>query len=200
LRILTQAKFKTPDSPEHSMLTDEEIVAFLRLLVPAGAQTTYRSLTNLLCGLLTHPDQLDAVRNDRSLVPQAIEEGLRWEGPLMSFGRIATCDTEIAGVPIKAGMTVNMCVSSANRDPSRWENPDEFDIFRPPLAHMAFGQGNHICLGIHFARMELRVALEQILDKLPNLRLDPNAIDVHVDGCWSRTAVSLPCVWDVPVS
>jgi cytochrome P450 len=198
ISILTQATFKEPDSPDHAQLTDEEIVAFLRLLVPAGAQTTYRSLTNLLCGLLTHPDQLQALYDDRSLIPRAVEEGLRWEGPLLAFGRIATHDTELSGTPIEEGTVVNLCVASANRDPDRWPNPDRFDIFRPTLAHMAFGQGNHICLGIHFARMELRVAMEEILDKLPNLRLAPDAVDVHVDGCTSRTAVSLPCVWDVP--
>jgi cytochrome P450 len=93
---------------------------------------------------------------------------------------------------------VNVCVHSANRDPSRWSDPDEFDIFRKPSPNLAFGQGNHICLGIHFARMELRVALEVILDRLPGLRLDPEAEDVHIGGLVSRTAVHLPCIWDVP--
>ena len=138
------------------------------------------------------------MRNDRSLIPRAIEEGLRWEAPLMSFGRIAMRDTELGGVPIAEGTVVNLCVRAANRDPNRWDDPDEFDIFRPQLAHMAFGQGHHICLGIHFARMELRVALEEILDQLPNLRLAPDADDVHVDGLHDRTALSVPCVWDVP--
>ena len=112
----------------------------------------------------------------------------------MSFGRIATVDTEIAGQSIAAGTTVNLCVSHANRDPARWDDADEFDIFRPPRPHLAFGQGNHVCLGIHFARMELRVALELILDRLPGLRLDPDADDVHIAGLASRTAVHLPCV------
>ena len=110
-----------------------------------------------------------------SLIPRAVEEGLRWEPPLLFFGRIATVDTEIEGRPVPAGKTVNVCVHSANRDPDRWDNPDEFDIFRQLHGHLAFGQGNHICLGIHFARMELRVALELIIERLPNLRLDPDA-------------------------
>jgi cytochrome P450 len=147
---------------------------------------------------LTHPDQLAAVRDDRSLVPQAVEEGLRWEPPLLSFQRMATGDTEIAGRPVGSGTVVNLCVSTANRDPERWTHPEVFDIFRPPRAHIAFGQGNHVCLGIHFARMELRVALDLILDRLPGLRLDPEATDVHIDGLAARTAVHLPCVWDVP--
>ena len=91
---------------------------------------------------------------------------------------------------------MNLCVHSANRDPRRWEEPDRFDIPRPFKGHAAFGQGNHICLGIHFARMELRVALECIIEHLPNLRLDPDAHDVHIAGLQSRSAISLPCVWD----
>jgi cytochrome P450 len=197
ISILCQAKFKSPDSPEHTMLTDEEIVAFIRLLIPAGAQTTYRTLTNLLFGLLSHPDQLEAVVNDHSLIPQAIEEALRWDGPLLWFGRIATQDTEIEGYPVKQGMAVTLCTSAANRDPERWTNPDEFDIFRPAKPHLSFGRGSHLCLGIHFARMELRVAMEEILTRLPNLRFDPAAQDVHIDGCTTRTALRLPCVWDV---
>jgi cytochrome P450 len=198
ISILVQASLRDPAGGPPARLRDDEIVAFLRLLVPAGAQTTYRQLTNLLCGLLTHPDQLAAVQADPSLIPQAIEEGLRWEPPIMSFGRHVTRDTTLAGVPVPAGTTVNLCIAEANRDPRRWDRPEEFDIFRPTLAHMGFGQGNHICLGIHFARMELRVALEQLLARLPGLRLDPDADDVHISGLASRTAVRLPCVWDVP--
>jgi cytochrome P450 len=201
ISILAHAELPGADGGEPERLTDDEIVAFLRLLVPAGAQTTYRQLTNLLYALLTHPEQLDALYRDRSLIPQAVEEGLRWEPPLLFFARNVTVDTEIGGCPIAAGTTVNLCVHSANRDPQRWPEPDRFDIFRPPSTHLAFGQGNHICLGIHFARMELRVALEVVLDRLPNLRLDPDASDdVHIGGLTSRTAVHLPCVWDLPTA
>ena len=198
--LLVQAELKQTVDDGKKKLTDEEIVAFLRLLVPAGAQTTYRSLTNILFGLLSHPDQFEAVLADRSLIPRAIEEGLRWEAPLLAFARTCTRDTTIADQPIAAGTHINLCVHAANHDPSRWDHPDEFDIFRPELGHMAFGQGNHICLGIHFARMELRVALEEILDELPNLRLDPEATDVHVTGLGTRTTINLPCVWDVPAT
>jgi cytochrome P450 len=133
---------------------------------------------------------------DRSLIPRAFEEGLRWEAPLVAFGRVATHDTEIAGHAVAKGTTVNFCVHSANRDPSRWEDPDRFDIMRPEKGNISFGKGNHICLGIHFARMELRVALEQIIERLPNLRLDPAADDVHIAGLFARTALHLPCIWD----
>jgi cytochrome P450 len=197
LSILCHAEVAAEDGGLER-LTDGEIVDFVRLLVPAGAQTTYRTLTNLLFALLSRPDQLDAVRADRSLIPRAIEEGLRWEPPLVSFTRVATRDTEIGGCPVSAGTKLNLCIHSANHDPSRWEDPDEFDLFRPMQPHLSFGQGPHICLGIHFARMELRVALEEILDSLPGLRLDPDADDVHIDGLMSRTALRLPCLWDPP--
>jgi cytochrome P450 len=196
--LLATATFrKLPGSDEPGgHLTDEEIVSFLRLLLPAGAQTTYRTLCNLLVGLLTHPDQLAAIYEDHSLIPQAIEEGLRWEPPLISFGREAVVDTEIEGVSIAAGTQVNLVVAAADRDPSRWDNPDEFDIFRPQIPHVAFGTGNHVCLGIHFARMELRVAMEQIVKRLPNLRIDPDYGDVTVEGLGARSPDLLHVLFD----
>jgi cytochrome P450 len=201
ISLLAHAELPAPDGGPPARLADEDIVAFLRLLVPAGAQTTYRTLTTLLHALLTHPDQLEAVRRDRSLVPKAVEESLRLEPPLTFLGRLVMVDTEVAVCPVAKRTVVNVSLAAANRTPDRWEDPDEFDVTRPTLAHMSFGQGNHICLGIHFARMELRVALEQILDKLPGLRLDPeHAADVRVDGIIARTAVSLPCLWDVPAA
>jgi cytochrome P450 len=184
------------DSGQEQRLDDEEVVAFLRLLIPAGAQTTYRMFCNLLYGLLSHPDQLAALQADPSLIPAAIEEGLRWQPPLLSFGRTAMVDTEIDGVPIPAGSQVNAIVASADRDPSRWDEPDRFNIFRAPIGHLAFGAGNHICLGIHFARMELKVALHQVVTRLPGLRLDPDAVDVHIDGLGARSPDRLPVIWD----
>ncbi len=104
-------------------LTDEEIIAFLRLLLPAGAETTYRSSSNLLFGLLTQPDQLEALRADRSLMPQAIEEGLRWEPPLMTIMRTATRDTVVDGVDVPAGAVVITNMGSANHDESPGSAP-----------------------------------------------------------------------------
>jgi cytochrome P450 len=156
-------------------LADDEIIAFLRLLLPAGAETTTRSLGNLLVGLLTHPDQLEALRADRSLMYQTIEEGLRWETSLMSVGRTPKADAEVCGVAIPAGTSVTVSLGSANRDESRWDNPGEFNIFRERKPHIAFGYGPHTCIGMHLARMETEVALAALLDRLPNLRLDPDA-------------------------
>jgi len=173
-------------------LDDEQIFAFLRLLLPAGAETTYRSSSNLLFGLLTNPSQLAALKTDRSLLPQAIEEGIRWEPPLTGIARWSTKDVEVDGVPIAAQSVIQVNMGSANRDPKRWERPEEFDIFRPPLQHVSFALGPHTCLGMHLARMETTVAMETILDRLPNLRLDPAADDIHIRGRAFRSPPSLP--------
>ncbi|MGO8771422.1 cytochrome P450, partial [Mycobacterium sp.] len=120
-------------------LEDEEIYSFLRLLLPAGVETTYRALGSLLFALLSDPAQLDAIRADRSLLPQAIEEGVRWEPPLLTITRVATCDTELGGVPIPAGSTVMPMLGAANRQEDRYPDPDAFDIFRPARAHLGWG-------------------------------------------------------------
>lgn len=179
-----------------TQLEDELIIAFLRLLAPAGAETTYRSSSNLLFGLLTHPDQLDAVREDRKLIPQAIDEGLRWECPLLGITRTTSESTEVDGVAIPAGQMIFVNLGSANRDESRWDAPEKFDIFRPLKAHIAFAFGPHRCLGIHLATMETRVLLEQLFDRLPKLRLDPTALDVHITGMAFRSPLVLPVRFD----
>jgi cytochrome P450 len=176
-------------------LADEEIFSFLRLLLPAGVETTYRSTGNLLFGLLSNPDQLDAVRADRSLIPQAIEEAVRWEPPLLTITRVATRDTELGGVSIPAGSTVMPMLGSANRDEERWSDPDRFDVFRAPKPHIGFGHGTHVCLGMHLARIEMRVALELLFDRLPNLRLDPGGDDPHIRGQVFRSPTSLPVLF-----
>jgi len=158
---------------EGARLADEEIISFCRLLAPAGAETTYRSSSSLLLGLLTHPEQLDAVRQDRSLIPRAVEEGLRWECPLTGI------------------------VPAANRDESRYERPNELDIFRKPQSNLAFGFGPHRCLGMHLAEMETRILLEALFERLPNLRLDPGVSDPHVSGLIFRSPLALPVTFEV---
>jgi cytochrome P450 len=177
-------------------LDDEAIFAFLRLLAPAGAETTYRSLSNLLFGLFQHPDQLAALRADRALMPQAIEEGLRWEPPVLGLARMATREIDLDGVVLPAGATVNVNIGAANRDEARYPNPDAFDIFRTPKTHLAFASGAHRCLGLHLARMETRVALNTLFDRLPSLRLDPAAEDVHISGLTFRSPLTLPVLFD----
>ena len=178
-------------------LTNDEIIAFCRLLLPAGAETTYRAASNMMVGLLSNPAQLDAVRADRSLVTAAVEESLRWEPPVTGISRTTVADAVVGGIEIKAGTAVNTTLGSANHDPSRWDDPERFDIFRQPQAHLAFATGPHLCLGIHLARMEMRAVLERLLDRLPNLRLDPDAEPPEIVGLVFRAPASLPVVWDV---
>lgn len=177
-------------------LSDEEIFSFLRLLLPAGIETTYRSLGNLLFALLTHTDQLDAVRADRSLLPQAIEEGVRWDAPLLTITRVASCDTELGGVAIPVGSAVMPMLGAANRQDDRYPNPNLFDIFRESKVHVSWGHGAHVCLGSHLARMEMRDALGVMFDRLPNLRLDPDGGDPHIRGQVFRSPTSLPVLFD----
>jgi len=176
-------------------LSDEEIFSFLRLLLPAGVETTYRSTGNLLFSLLSRPGQLEAVRADRSLIPQAIEETVRYEVPLLNITRIATRDTVLAGVEIPEGSTLLPMLGAANRDESRWDKPDEFDIFRAARPSAAWGQGPHVCLGMHLARVEMRHALNLLLDRLPGLRLDPDGDDPHIRGQVFRSPTSLPVLF-----
>ena len=176
-------------------LGDEEIFSFIRLLLPAGAETTYRATGNFLFGLLSDQDQLDALRKDRSLMTQAVEEAIRWESPLTITSRSAAVDCEVAGTSIPAGAQVVAHVGSANHDESRWDRPEVFDIFREQKPHAAFGFGPHMCLGMHLARMEMRVAVGAVLDRLPDVRLDPDAADVHIHGDRFRSPTSLPVLF-----
>jgi cytochrome P450 len=181
---------------EGEHLSDEEIFSFLRLLLPAGVETTYRATGNMLFSLLSNPEQLEAVRSDRELVPQAIEESLRLETPLLNITRLATKDTEVGGVLIPAGSTVMLMLAAANRDEARYPDPDNYDILREgPRPHISFGHGPHACLGTHLARIEMRVALNLLLDRLPDLRLDPDGDDPHIRGQVFRSPTSLPVLF-----
>jgi cytochrome P450 len=173
-------------------LTDEDIFAFLRLLLPAGIETTYRSLGNLLFALLTHPAQLDEIVLHSELRAAAIEEGLRWETPLMMIARQCTLGARLAGVDIPAGRELSVFIGSANRDERRYADPDRFNIHRTPSPHVSFGSGPHMCLGMHLARMESRVALDAIVERLDDLRLDPEAPSPRIVGSIFRSPDTLP--------
>ncbi|MGV0837291.1 cytochrome P450 [Mycolicibacterium thermoresistibile] len=176
-------------------LSDEAIYSFLRLLLPAGLETTYRSSGNLLYLLLTHPVQFAAVAADPELIPQAIEEGLRFETPLTTVQRFTTEDTELCGVRIPAHTVVDACIGSANRDEARWDRAEEFDIFRDRLPHLSFAAGEHTCMGLHLARMETRVALETLLSRVRNLRLLTDD-DPHIFGQPFRSPTAIPVSFD----
>ena len=172
-------------------LTDEAIIAFLRLLLPAGLETTYRSSGNLLYLLLTHPEQLAMVYRDRSLIPTAIEEGLRFETPLTMVMRTTTEEVEIGGSAIPPDAQVDLCMGSANRDESRWPDGATFDIRRPRHAHIAFAGGIHMCLGMHLARLETRIMLNSLFDRVANLSLVPDE-DARIVGLTFRSPNKLP--------
>jgi cytochrome P450 len=173
-------------------LTDEDIFAFLIMLLPAGIETTYRSLGNLLFALLTHPDQLDEVVRDPELRAGAIEEGLRWETPLVLIPRQCIRDTQLGGIEIPAGRGLNVFLGSANRDEQHYPDPDRFDIHRTPAPHVSFGSGPHMCLGMHLARLESRLALEAVLERLHDLRLDGETPHPRIIGSLFRSPDSLP--------
>lgn len=177
-------------------LETEEIFPFVNLLTSAGAETTFCSTGNLLYGLLADPDQLRAVVADRELLPRAIEEGLRWEAAVNIIPRLVTRDVDIAGVTVPADAQVLAVLGSANRDESRWEQPDRFDIWREQKHHLAFAAGPHACIGMHLARIEMRTALNALFDRVSDLRLHPDAEDVHVHGFVFRTPFELPVVFD----
>ncbi|GFG50026.1 cytochrome P450 [Mycolicibacterium agri] len=172
-------------------LSDEAIYSFLRLLLPAGLETTYRSSGNLLYLLLTHPDQFAAVAVNRELIAPAIEEGLRVETPLTTVQRYATAETQLEGVTIPEGAVIDVCIGSANHDERRWERSEEFDIFRKRVPHISFAAGEHTCMGLHLARMETRVALECLLERLTDITLVTDG-DPHIYGQPFRSPTALP--------
>jgi cytochrome P450 len=155
-------------------LPDESIVSFFRLILGAAGDTAYRTTGSLLVALLKErPDQLEMIKANRALIPQAIEEALRWEGPVSVDWRTAAKDVELSGVKIPKGAIVQVVAGIANRDPAIYADPDRYDLTRPfPRPHLGFGAGPHICLGQHLARIEMAKAMNTLLDRFPNLRLN----------------------------
>jgi cytochrome P450 len=173
-------------------LPDEEIYGFLRLLLPAGAETTQRLLGTLLLALLQNPEQLEAVKADRKLLGNAIEEALRWESPVQMTSRENLIDVELSGVHIPAGSHISVVIGSGNHDEEVFDDPERFDIFRDCPPHLAFGEGPHRCLGEHLARLETTVAMNALLDRLPDIRLEPGDSDPHVHGSAFRSPNCVP--------
>ncbi|HEB89529.1 MAG TPA: cytochrome P450 [Deltaproteobacteria bacterium] len=177
-------------------LSDEEILNTLRVLLAAGAETTMRTSGNLMTGLLTHPDQFDLLKADRTLIASAIEESLRWEGPIPEVHRLAMKDTELAGITIPKGTHVRVVVMAANRDETEFTDPERFDITRRPNPHLGFGHGSHLCLGMNLARAEITSMLDAILDRMPRLRLDDDYESPVIAGASFRSPPELHVRWD----
>ena len=181
---------------EGERLTEEEVLGFLRLLLPAGAETTYRLTGSLIFALLSHPAVLEEVRADRTVLPLAIEETLRWESAVQYVSRETAVDTEVAGVALPAGTLLMLAIGSANRDETRFARPDSFEPRREDVsAHLAFGFGEHFCLGSNLARLEATAALTALLDRLPNLRFEPGKASTIV-GMAFRSPDHLPVLFD----
>jgi len=178
-------------------MTREEIVANTKLMLSGGLQEPRDLIALVVWALGSHPEQLDATRADRRLVKAAVEETLRWAGPVGTSTRQATRGTELAGVGLPSGALIGAVLSSANRDPRRFSDPERFDIRRSEGAHLAFAIGNHFCLGAWFGRHLAGVSLDIALDRLPNLELDPQR-PALVSGWEFRAPDSMWVRWDPP--
>ncbi|MED5813646.1 cytochrome P450 [Mycolicibacterium sp. 050232] len=178
---------------EGQRLSEEEIIGFCRLLFPAGVDTTWLSLGSLIHAVLDHPQEHDRLRADRTERMWAVEETLRWQSPVALEPRVTLTDVEPSGVPIPAGQMVFLVIPSANRDPAVFQDPTQWDLDRRPSKHIAFGLGRHFCLGAHLARVEMEVALDVLLHRLPNLRL---VAEPEIGGVVIRGPKELRVEWD----
>ncbi|MGH2720017.1 MAG: cytochrome P450 family protein [Actinomycetota bacterium] len=170
-------------------LTDDELVAMVFTLIGAGYETTYHLITNGVATLLAHPDQLERLREDPELMPSAVEEILRYSGPVGGTKpNYPAEDVELHWVTIPRASIVMPLLASANRDPAAFEEPETFDIGRTPNDHIAFGTGHHFCLGASLARLETRIALKNLIERFPRIRLavDPEELQVAPLPLWHR--------------
>ena len=191
ISVLVQAELTDEDGVVHR-LTDGEILAFAFLLLAAGSGTTWKQMGITLVALLRHADALAAARADRAFLRSVVEEAVRWAPTDPVFSRFVAEDCELAGVEMPAGAVVHACLAAANRDPSRWERPNEFDPFRPLKPHIGFGHGPHTCLGMHVARAEMTCGIGALLDRVPGLQLDPDAPEPRIVGLYERGPDAVP--------
>lgn len=172
-------------------LSDEEIYSFIRLLFPAGADTTYRGLGSMFYAVLSHREVWEAVKQDPKLIPAVVQESLRWEGPTALLPRFAPKNVPFSGAEIPAGSEVIFAITSANRDSRIFANPDRFDPWRTEREFLTFGHGLHFCLGSHLARREMEVSLRVLAQRLPDLELATDA-SVGIQGTVLRGPTALP--------
>ncbi|MEU3705009.1 cytochrome P450 [Streptomyces anulatus] len=187
---------------------DEDIKAFCSLLLAAGGETTDKAIAGIFTNLLHHPEQLEAVRADRTLIPRAFAETLRYTPPVHMIMRKSATEVALGGGTVPAGSTVTCLIGAANRDEDRYRNPDAFDIFREDLTatnafsaaadHLAFALGRHFCVGALLAKAEVEIGVGQLLDAMPDLRL-ADGFDPVERGVFTRGPQSLP-VRFTPVS
>ncbi|MGE3619438.1 MAG: cytochrome P450 [Acidimicrobiia bacterium] len=183
---------------EQGVLDDEGVVSFMRLLLPAGAETTQKAAANLMAGLFTHPDQLALVRADPELIPAAVDESLRWENSNQVVSRGVVRDVVVRGVEIPAGSGVQLVTASAARDEEVFADPDAFDVVRKEKATVPFGHGIHLCVGMQMARIEMQEMLRALLERLPDVHLDPEHDPPVIRGVTFRTPDRVRVRWTPP--
>ena len=176
------------------VMSTDELLSTCVDLVTGGDDTTTNMLGNGMMALLEHPDQLDLLRDDPSLVKNAVEELVRYECPFQMVFRLTSTDVEIDGTVIPEGQVVRLILGAANRDPEQFENPDSIDIRRSHIRHLGFGFGTHYCVGQVLARSELQVSFERLVQRLPNVRLA--APPVRLPSVGPRGFTSLPLAFD----
>ncbi|MFB7916470.1 cytochrome P450 [Streptomyces sp. NPDC056061] len=193
---LMSALVRTRDE-EGDALSPDELVGMAFLLLVAGHETTVNLISNGVRALLDHPDQLAALRADLDLIDGAVEEMLRYDGPVETATfRFPREPVEIGGRTVPAGDPVLVCLAGADRDPGRYPEPDRFDICRGPQGHLAFGHGMHFCLGAPLARLEGRIAIRALLERCPGLALDESAwLPDWRPGLLMRGVRTLPVRW-----
>ena len=182
-------------SVEGNKITTPEFDSFFLLLAIAGNETTRNLITHGMLLLMANPEERQRLIDDRSLMKSAVEEMLRMSAPVMYFRRTATQDCEIRGVAIKKGDKLTLWYPSANRDEDIFDDPDTFDITRKPNHHIAFGVGEHFCLGSHLARLEIRIMFEHLLDRIPDIELEGEVGYLHshfIDGVKSMPVKYTP--------
>ncbi len=178
---------------ESDALTAGELQAFVILLLLAGNETTTNLIGNGMLALGRHPEQLARLASDHSLLPRAIEEMLRYDGPVQSTVRYNKEPVEVGGTVIPANSVVFVILAAANRDPAQFSEPDRFDIARDPNAHLAFGDGIHFCLGAALARLEGAIAFRSVLERFPKLRLaEPEGAVAYKGSYFLRGLAALP--------
>jgi cytochrome P450 len=195
ISVLVQAEITDEDGLTHR-LSDAEIYSFALLLLAAGSGTTWKQMGITLAALLQRPALLDAVKADRTLLRAAIEESVRWSPTDPMFSRWVTEDVEFFGTRLPKGAVLHLCLGAANRDPARWDRPDEYDPNRAMRPSLGFGGGPHVCIGQHVARAEMTVAINALLDRLPEIRLDPDAEPPRLIGFYERGATAIPVLFD----
>jgi cytochrome P450 len=179
-------------------LSEDEIVSNAAVLLFGGIETTEGMIANAVLHLLERPDQLALVRREPELVGAAIEESLRLEPAAAVVDRYATRDVQLGGASITRGDLVRVSITAANRDPAVFDEPDRFDLGRPRAkSHLAFAQGPHVCVGIHLARLEAQIGIRCLLERFPDLRLDPDHPS-PVRGIVFRKPPELNAVWETP--